>query len=66
VLDASRVIGVVTKLLSPDSKPGYLSEVKITQERQRTEFADRQQSARKLLTITEASRSPAAIRLGDS
>jgi 5-methyltetrahydrofolate--homocysteine methyltransferase len=53
VLDASRVIGVVTKLLNPDSKPGYLSEVKITQERQRTEFADRQ-SARKLLTITEA------------
>ena len=53
VLDASRVIGVVTKLLNPDSKPGYLSEVKITQERQRTEFADRQ-SARKLLTIAEA------------
>jgi len=53
VLDASRVIGVVSKLLSPDHKPAYVAEMKATQERQRTEFADRQ-SARKLLSITEA------------
>ncbi|MBL9219557.1 MAG: methionine synthase [Opitutaceae bacterium] len=53
VLDASRVIGVVTKLLNPDSKPAYLAEVKALQERQRAEFADRR-SARKLLTLAEA------------
>jgi len=53
VLDASRVIGVVTKLLNPDSKPAYLAEVKALQERQRAEFADHR-SARKLLTLAEA------------
>jgi 5-methyltetrahydrofolate--homocysteine methyltransferase len=53
VLDASRVIGVVTKLLNPDSKPAYLAEVKALQERQRVEFADRR-STRKLLTLAEA------------
>ncbi len=53
VLDASRVIGVVTKLLNPESKPAYLAEVKALQERQRAEFADRR-SARKLLTLAEA------------
>ena len=53
VLDASRVIGVVSKLLSTDHKPAYVAEVKATQERQRTEFADRK-GARKLLSIAEA------------
>ncbi|HEY0864649.1 MAG TPA: methionine synthase [Lacunisphaera sp.] len=53
VLDASRVIGVVSKLLNPDSKPAYIAEVKATQERQRVEFADRR-GARKLHTLAEA------------
>ncbi len=53
VLDASRVIGVVSKLLSPDQKPAYLADVKATQERQRLEFADRK-GARKLLPLPEA------------
>jgi 5-methyltetrahydrofolate--homocysteine methyltransferase len=53
VLDASRVIGVVSKLLSTDQKPTYIAEVKATQERQRVEFADRK-GARKLLPLPEA------------
>jgi 5-methyltetrahydrofolate--homocysteine methyltransferase len=53
VLDASRVIGVVSKLLSTDHKPAYVAEMKATQERQRTEFADRR-GARKLHSIAEA------------
>ncbi len=53
VLDASRVIGVVSKLLSSDNKPAYIAEVKATQERQRVEFADRK-GARKLLSLAEA------------
>jgi len=53
VLDASRVIGVVSKLLSTDQKPAYIAEVKATQERQRVEFADRR-GARKLHSLPEA------------
>ncbi len=53
VLDASRVIGVVSKLLSPDFKSAYVAEVRVKQEQQRVEFADRR-GARKLLSIAEA------------
>jgi 5-methyltetrahydrofolate--homocysteine methyltransferase len=53
VLDASRVIGVVSKLLNPESKPAYVTEIKARQERQRIEFADRK-GARKMLTLAEA------------
>jgi 5-methyltetrahydrofolate--homocysteine methyltransferase len=53
VLDASRVIGVVSQLLSPENKPAYIAEIKAKQERQRLEFADRK-GARKLLPIAEA------------
>ena len=53
VLDASRVIGVVSKLLNPESKTAYVAEIKAKQERQRIEFADRK-GARKMLTLTEA------------
>ncbi|HEY4247457.1 MAG TPA: methionine synthase [Lacunisphaera sp.] len=53
VLDASRVIGVVSKLLNPESKPTYVAEIKTKQERQRIEFADRK-GARKMLTLAEA------------
>jgi 5-methyltetrahydrofolate--homocysteine methyltransferase len=53
VLDASRVIGVVSQLLSPDHKPAYVAEIKAKQERQRVEFADRK-GARKMLSLAEA------------
>ena len=53
VLDASRVIGVVSQLLSPENKPAYIAEIKAKQERQRIEFADRK-GARKMLTLADA------------
>jgi len=53
VLDASRVIGVVSKLLSSDHKAAYVTEVRAKQEQQRVEFADRR-GARKLLPVAEA------------
>ncbi len=53
VLDASRVIGVVSQLLNPDNKPKFVAETRAKQEKQRIEFADRK-GARKLLALTEA------------
>ncbi|HTK59655.1 MAG TPA: vitamin B12 dependent-methionine synthase activation domain-containing protein, partial [Candidatus Baltobacteraceae bacterium] len=53
VLDASRVIGVVSALLSKEQKPAFARENLAKQDRLRTEFADRR-GARKLLTIAEA------------
>ena len=53
VLDASRVIGVVSALLSNEQKPAFAVDNRAKQEKQRTEFADRR-GARKLLSITEA------------
>jgi 5-methyltetrahydrofolate--homocysteine methyltransferase len=53
VLDASRVIGVVAQLLSPDNKAKFAAETKAKQEKQRADFADRQ-GARQLLPIAEA------------
>ncbi len=53
VLDASRVIGVVSRLLSPDHKARFVAETKAKQEKQRADFAERQ-GARKLLPIAEA------------
>jgi len=53
VLDASRVIGVVSALLNPASKPAFAAENREKQDRQRTEFADRR-TTRKLLPLAEA------------
>jgi 5-methyltetrahydrofolate--homocysteine methyltransferase len=53
VLDASRVIGVVSAMLSNEQKPAFAADNRAKQEKQRTEFADRR-GARKLLTLTEA------------
>ena len=53
VLDASRVIGVVSQLLNPDNKPGFVAETRAKQEKQRVEFADRK-GARKMLALAEA------------
>jgi len=54
VLDASRVIGVVSALLgNPDQKSGFVADLRAKQEKQRAEFGDRR-GARKLLPLTEA------------
>ena len=53
VLDASRVIGVVSALMNPASKPAFAAENREKQDRQRTEFADRR-NTRKLLPLAEA------------
>jgi 5-methyltetrahydrofolate--homocysteine methyltransferase len=54
VLDASRVVNVVSSLLSPENRPGFLSDVTARQERQRVEFAARR--ARKPLLPLAAAR----------
>src|SRR5581483_5456758 len=41
VLDASRVVNVVSSLLSPEQKPAFLAETVAKQEKQRAEFAAR-------------------------
>ncbi|HWA26443.1 MAG TPA: methionine synthase [Lacunisphaera sp.] len=53
VLDASRVIGVVSQLLSPDNKARFVADTRAKQEKSRTDFADRQ-GARKLLSLADA------------
>jgi 5-methyltetrahydrofolate--homocysteine methyltransferase len=53
VLDASRVVNVVSSLLSPENKPAFMAEVVAKQEKQREDFAARR--ARKpLLTLATA------------
>jgi 5-methyltetrahydrofolate--homocysteine methyltransferase len=53
VLDASRVVNVVSALLSPEQKPAYLTEVRARQDRHREEFAARG-ARRTLLPLAEA------------
>ena len=53
VLDASRVIGVVSALLNPAGKPAFAADNREKQDRQRAEFAGRR-SARKLLPLAAA------------
>jgi len=53
VLDASRVVNVVSALLSPDQKPAYLAEVGAKQEKQREDFAARR-NRRPLLPLATA------------
>jgi 5-methyltetrahydrofolate--homocysteine methyltransferase len=53
VLDASRVVNVVSALLSSDQKPRFMTEVADKQERQRVEFRDRT-NQRPLLPLAEA------------
>jgi len=53
VLDASRVIGVVSALLSADGKAAFATENHSRQERQRAEFAQRR-GTRKLLPLADA------------
>jgi 5-methyltetrahydrofolate--homocysteine methyltransferase len=53
VLDASRVVNVVSSLLSPDNRPAFLAEVASKQGRQREEFAARR-SRKPLLSLSVA------------
>ncbi|HEY8933363.1 MAG TPA: methionine synthase [Rariglobus sp.] len=53
VLDASRVIGVVSQLLNPDSKPAYVTQVRAMQEKSRADFANRRER-RPLLSLADA------------
>ncbi|WP_084736566.1 methionine synthase [Cystobacter ferrugineus] len=53
VLDASRVVNVVSALLSPEQKPVFLAEVLEKQNRAREDFAARRVQ-RKLLPLAEA------------
>jgi 5-methyltetrahydrofolate--homocysteine methyltransferase len=53
VLDASRVVNVVSALLSSEQKPAFMAEIVAKQERQRVEFGERR-SKRPLLPLTEA------------
>jgi len=53
VLDASRVVNVVSALLSPEQKTAFVAENAAKQERQRVEFAERR-NKRPLLSLTTA------------
>jgi 5-methyltetrahydrofolate--homocysteine methyltransferase len=53
VLDASRVVNVVSALLSAEQKPAFLSEVLTKQEKSREDFANRR-SRRPLIALAEA------------
>ena len=53
VIDASRVVGVVQQLLSPEKGKEFVGKVRNEQEKARKDFESRR-SAQKLLPITEA------------
>jgi methylmalonyl-CoA mutase cobalamin-binding domain/chain len=53
VLDASRVIGVVSQLLNPDNKPAYVADIRAKQEKSREAFANRRER-KPLLSIEDA------------
>ncbi|PTX92379.1 methionine synthase [Opitutus sp. ER46] len=53
VLDASRVVNVVSALLSPAQKPAFLADTATRQEQQRVEFGNRQ-SRRALISLADA------------
>ena len=53
VLDASRVVNVVSALLSPEQKPAFLAENVAKQNRQRDEFAARR-TRKPLLSLAQA------------
>ncbi len=53
VLDASRVVNVVSALMSPEQKPNFLSEVTEKQKKARVDFESRRVE-RKMLTVQEA------------
>jgi len=58
VLDASRVVGVVSALLSDTQKPGFLAENAAKQDKQRADFAARLGKRALLPLATARSRAP--------
>jgi 5-methyltetrahydrofolate--homocysteine methyltransferase len=58
VLDASRVVNVVSALLSPEQKPAFMADVVAKQTRQREEFAARRARKPLLSLATARSRKP--------
>jgi 5-methyltetrahydrofolate--homocysteine methyltransferase len=58
VLDASRVVNVVSSLLSPEQKPAFMADVVAKQTRQREEFAARRARKPLLSLATARSRKP--------
>ncbi len=58
VLDASRVVNVVSALLSDEQKPAFLAENTAKQEKQRQDFADRQNRKPLLPLATARQRAP--------
>ena len=53
VLDASRVVNVVSSLLSPEQKPAFIADITAKQEKSREEFAARR-NKRPLLSLDQA------------
>jgi 5-methyltetrahydrofolate--homocysteine methyltransferase len=53
VIDASRSVNVVSSLLNPERKKGYLAEINAEYETLRAQYADRS-SAREILSFDEA------------
>jgi 5-methyltetrahydrofolate--homocysteine methyltransferase len=60
VIDASRVVGVAQKLLSPENREGYLSQVRTDQEKARKDYETRR-AGQKLLSIAEARKRSAKL-----
>jgi 5-methyltetrahydrofolate--homocysteine methyltransferase len=58
VLDASRVVNVVSSLLSPEQKPAFMAEVAAKQEKSREEFAARRNKRPLLSLDTARARAP--------
>jgi 5-methyltetrahydrofolate--homocysteine methyltransferase len=58
VIDASRVVGVAQQLLSEEKSSAYLAQIRVEQDKQRKDFANRQ-SGQKLLSIQEARKNAA-------
>jgi 5-methyltetrahydrofolate--homocysteine methyltransferase len=58
VLDASRVVNVVSALLSPEQKTKFMTETTAKQERQRVEFGERQNRRPVLPLATARARQP--------
>jgi len=60
VIDASRVVGVAQKLLSPENREGYLTQVRADQDKARKDYETRR-AGQKLLLIGEARKRSAKL-----
>ena len=60
VIDASRVVGVAQKLLSPENREGYLTQVRADQDKARKDYETRRKG-QKLLSIGEARKRSAKL-----